>query len=95
MRIPRGGLIPIHLNGRGCLRGRSGNSRIGGICFSAATNIIVADFVEMSVLIFALDRFALAVLDGILSKNTKLEGIDLDNLELCLPQTGSDCEESA
>jgi hypothetical protein len=72
MRIPRGGLIPIHLNGR----------------FSAATNIIVADFVEMSVLIFALDRFALAVLDGVLSNNTILEGIDLDNLELCLPQTG-------
>jgi hypothetical protein len=95
IRMPYRGLLPIRLNDQKCLRERPGNSQINAICYSAVTNIIVADFIKMSLLIFVLNRLTLIVLNSILSNNTILKRTDLNNLKLCLPLAGSDYKKSA
>jgi hypothetical protein len=41
-----------------------------------------------------LNRLALTVLNSILSNNTILKRINLNNLKLCLPPASLDCKES-
>ncbi|KAI6751077.1 hypothetical protein HG530_013991 [Fusarium avenaceum] len=51
---------------------------------SASTDVIVANLVEVVLLLVSLNGFALAVDDGILCDDTILRGVDLDNLEFYL-----------
>lgn len=62
---------------------------------AATTNVVVADLVEVVLLLVALNGLALAVDDGILGDNAVLGGIDLDHLELDLSHTAADDEEVA
>jgi hypothetical protein len=60
---------------------------------SAATNVIVSNLVQVSFLIFTLDRVAFAVDDCVLSHNTIFGRIDLDHFELDLSHASSYCEQ--
>jgi hypothetical protein len=62
---------------------------------AATTDIIVADLVEVVLLLIALDGLALAVDDGVLSHNAVLRRVDLDDLELDLPHAATHDEEIA
>jgi hypothetical protein len=64
-----------------------------GHLLSASTNVIVANLVEVVLLLISLNRLALAVNDGILCHDTVLWGIDLDNLEFDLSHTTTDDKE--
>lgn len=66
-----------------------------GHLLTAATDIIVADLIKVVLLLVTLDGLAFAVDDGILSDNTILWWVDLDNLELDLPHTAADNKEIA
>jgi hypothetical protein len=57
------------------------------------TNVVVADLVEVTLLVLALDGLTFAVDDGVLCDDAKLWGIHLDNLELDLSHATSACEE--
>ena len=59
---------------------------------TAATNVIVADLIEIVLLLLALNRLTLAMDDGILSDDAVLWGIHLDHLELYLSHTTADNE---
>lgn len=59
---------------------------------SAATNIIVADLVEIALLIFALNGLAFGMNNGVLSNNGVLWWVDFDNLELDLPHAATSSE---
>jgi hypothetical protein len=61
----------------------------------AATNVVIANLVEVALLIFALDGLAFAVDDGILCNNAELWRVDLNNLELHLSHTTAGCESVA
>jgi hypothetical protein len=63
--------------------------------FSAATNVIVADFVEIALFIFTLYWLALAVNDCVLCNDAVLGGINFDNFEFDLSHGSSNCEEIA
>jgi hypothetical protein len=63
-----------------------------GHLLSASTNVVVANLVEVVLLLVALNGLTLAVNDSILCNNTVLWGIDLDDLELYLPHTTADNE---
>ncbi len=66
-----------------------------GHLLSAAADIVVANLVEVVLLLVALDRLALAVDDGILGDNAVLWRIHLHHLELDLPHAATDDEEIA
>jgi len=59
------------------------------------TDVVVADFVEVTLLILALDGLTFAVNDRVLCDDAELWGIHLDNLELDLSHATSACEEVA
>jgi hypothetical protein len=61
--------------------------------FPATTNVIVTDFIEVTLLIFSLDRFTLAVNHCVLCNNTELGGVNLHNLKLHLSHATSYCEQ--
>jgi hypothetical protein len=63
--------------------------------FPATTNIIVANLVEVTLLILTLDGLALAVNNGILRDDAVLWGINLHNLKFYLSHTTSYCEQVA
>lgn len=63
--------------------------------FSAATNIIVTDFVEISLLIFSLNGITFAVNDCVLGHDAIFGRINFDHLELDLSHRGTDSEEVA
>jgi len=60
-----------------------------GHLLSAATNVIVADFVEVALLIFTLNGLAFAVDDGVLGDDTELGGVDFNHFELDLSHTAT------
>jgi hypothetical protein len=60
---------------------------------SAATNVIVANFVQVVLLLISLDGLALAMDDGILCNNAILGRIYFDDLELYLPHATTDNKE--
>lgn len=62
---------------------------------AAASDIIIANLVEVVLLLVSLDRVALAVDDGILGDDAILGRVDLNDLELDLPHATSDDEEVA
>ena len=66
-----------------------------GHLFSAATNIIISNLIEVSFLILALNGLAFTVDDGILCNNAELGRIHLNYLELHLTHATSTCEEVA
>jgi len=66
-----------------------------GHLLANTTNVVVADLVEVTLLVLALDGLTFAVDDSVLCDNAKLWGIHLDNLELDLSHTATDCEEVA
>jgi len=53
----------------------------------AATNVIIANLVQVVLLLLALNGLALAVDDGILRDDAVLRRVNLDYLELDLPHT--------
>ena len=59
---------------------------------SASSNIIVSNLVQVALLILAIQRFALAVNDGVLGNDAVVRGIELNHLELYLPHAAADCE---
>jgi hypothetical protein len=62
---------------------------------AAATNIIVANLVEVVLFFVSLKWLTLAVNDCVLRDDTVLRRIDLDYFEFDLPHTTTDCEEIA
>jgi hypothetical protein len=62
---------------------------------SASSNVIIPDLVQISFLILALDGLAFAVDDCILCHNTILRRVHLNDLELHLSHTTTDCEKIA
>lgn len=62
---------------------------------SASSNIIVANLVEVALLILAAQRLALAMDNGILGYNAVVRRIKLNHLELYLPHATTDCEQIA
>lgn len=66
-----------------------------GHLFPASADIVITDLVKVVLFILSLYGFALAVNDSILSDDTELWRIHLDNLELNLPHTTSNNEEIA
>jgi hypothetical protein len=54
---------------------------------AASTNVVIADLVQVVLLLFSLDRLALAMNNGILSHDTIFRGIHLYNLEFNLSHT--------
>jgi hypothetical protein len=58
--------------------------------FPAATNIIVANLVQVALLILSLDGLTLAVNNRVLCNDTVLWGIDFHHLEFNLSHTTSD-----
>jgi hypothetical protein len=64
-----------------------------GHLLSAATNIVITDFVQVVLFLISLDRFAFAVNDCILGNNAILWRIDLDHLELDLSHTTTNDEQ--
>jgi hypothetical protein len=61
--------------------------------FPATTNVIVTDFIEVTLLVLSLDGLTLAVNNCVLCDNTELRGVDLHNLKLHLSHTASYCEQ--
>jgi hypothetical protein len=60
---------------------------------AATTNIIVANLVEVTLLILSLDGLTLAVNNCVLGNNAVLWGVDLHDLKLDLSHTTSYCEQ--
>ncbi len=63
--------------------------------FAASTDIIVANLIQVTLLIFSLNRLALSMDDGVLRNNAELWWIDLDNLEFNLPHATTHSEKVA
>jgi hypothetical protein len=59
----------------------------------ATTNVVIADLVEVVLLLIALDRLTLAVDDGVLSNYAVLRRVDLDDFEFYLPHATAHDEE--
>ncbi len=66
-----------------------------GHLLSATTDVIIANLVEISFFIFALNRIAFAVDDSVLGHDAILRRIDFDDFELDLSHAGSNCEKIA
>jgi hypothetical protein len=62
---------------------------------AATTNVIVADLIQIVLLLVTLDGLALAVDDGVLSDDAVLGGVDLDDFELYLPHAAAHDEQVA
>jgi hypothetical protein len=58
----------------------------------AATNVVVTDFVEVTLLVFALNGLTLAVDDSILCDDAELWWVNLNDLKLYLSHTTAGCE---
>jgi hypothetical protein len=54
---------------------------------AASTNVVIANLVQVVLFLLSLDRFALAVNNGILGYDTVFRGIHLDDLEFNLSHT--------
>jgi hypothetical protein len=61
--------------------------------FPTTTNVIVADLVEVALLILPLDRFPFAMNNGIRGYNSVFRRVDFDHLELDLSHTTTDGEQ--
>jgi hypothetical protein len=62
---------------------------------SASPNVVVSDLIQVSFFILTLDWLAFAVDDSILSNDSVLRRIHLDDLELYLSHASTDCEKVA
>jgi hypothetical protein len=54
---------------------------------AASTNVVIADLIQVVLFLLSLNRFALAVNNGILGHDTIFRRIHLDNLEFNLSHT--------
>jgi hypothetical protein len=63
--------------------------------FAATTDIVVSNIVEITLLVLALDRLALAVDHSVLGNDAVLWRVHLDDLELNLTHTSAHSEEIA
>jgi hypothetical protein len=73
-----------------------GNTKIvGKDLFPAAADVVVSDFIEALLFIFARDGVAFAMDNGVLGDDAVLGRIDLDDLELDGPHTSADGEQVA
>jgi hypothetical protein len=61
----------------------------------ATTNVVVANLVQVALLVLALNGVTLTMNDGVLSNNAVLRSIDFDDLEFDLSHGSSDGEEIA
>jgi hypothetical protein len=62
---------------------------------AAATDIVISDIVEVTLLVLTLDRLALTVDNSVLCNNAVLWRVDFDDLELNLTHTSTHGEEIA
>jgi hypothetical protein len=63
--------------------------------FPTSANVIVADLVEVALLVFPLDGLPFAVNNGIRGYNSVFRRVDFDYLELDLPHTAANGEQVA
>jgi hypothetical protein len=64
-----------------------------GHLFPAATDIIISDLVEVTLLILTLDGFTFTVNNCVLSNDTVLGRVDLHHLKFYLPHATTHCEQ--
>lgn len=63
--------------------------------FPASTNIVVSNLVQIPLLVFTIEGLAFAVYNGILSNDTMIGWIKLNDFEFDLPHTSPNCKKIA